>query len=58
MPLGAPFAVLIAEELLASRCSLLLSLSSAGQMVPAGPTPYFVIIDRRSARRGHELLLR
>ena len=43
---GAPFAVLIAEELFASGCCLLLSVSSAGQIVPAGPTPYFVIIDR------------
>ncbi|MGO9684274.1 MAG: nucleoside phosphorylase [Beijerinckiaceae bacterium] len=43
---GAPFAVLIAEELFASACRLLLSLTSAGQIVPAGPTPYFVIIDR------------
>jgi uridine phosphorylase len=43
---GAPFAVLIAEELFASGCCLLLSLSSAGQIAPAGPTPYFVIIDR------------
>ena len=43
---GAPFAVLIAEELFACGCKLLLSLTSAGQIVPAGPTPYFVIIDR------------
>ncbi len=43
---GAPFAVLIAEELFASGCRVLLSLTSAGQIVPAGPTPYFVIIDR------------
>jgi uridine phosphorylase len=43
---GAPFAVLIAEELFASGCRLLVSLTSAGQIVPAGPTPYFVIIDR------------
>src|SRR5215831_8981718 len=43
---GAPFAVLIAEELFASGCRLLLSVTSAGQIVPAGPTPYFVIIDR------------
>jgi len=42
---GAPFAVLIAEELFASGCHLLLSVTSAGQIVPAGPTPYFVIID-------------
>jgi uridine phosphorylase len=43
---GAPFAVLIAEELFACGCRLLISLTSAGQIVAAGPTPYFVIIDR------------
>jgi uridine phosphorylase len=43
---GAPFAVLIAEELFASGCRLLLSLTSSGQITPSGPTPYFVIIDR------------
>jgi uridine phosphorylase len=43
---GAPFAVLIAEELFASGCRLLVSITSAGQITPAGLTPYFVIIDR------------
>src|SRR6266571_5522297 len=43
---GAPFAVLIAEELFASGCRFLLSLTSAGQVTACGPTPYFVIIDR------------
>jgi len=43
---GAPFAVLVAEELFESGCRLLLSITSAGQIVAAGPTPYFVIIDR------------
>jgi uridine phosphorylase len=43
---GAPFAVLVAEELFASGCELLISLTSAGQITPAGPPPYFVIIDR------------
>jgi uridine phosphorylase len=43
---GAPFAVLIAEELFASGCRLLLSLTSAGQISDSAPTPYFVIIDR------------
>lgn len=43
---GAPFAVLVAEELFASGCRLLLSLTSAGQITPSGPTPYFVVIDR------------
>lgn len=43
---GAPFAVLVAEELFASGCRFVLSLTSSGQITPAGPTPYFVIIDR------------
>jgi uridine phosphorylase len=43
---GAPFAVLVAEELFASGCGLLLSVTSAGQIVPAGQPPYFVIIER------------
>jgi uridine phosphorylase len=43
---GAPFAVLIAEELFASGCRLLLSVTSAGQITPSGRPPYFVIIDR------------
>lgn len=43
---GAPFAVLIAEELFASGCQLLVSITSAGQIAPAGQIPYFVIIDR------------
>jgi uridine phosphorylase len=43
---GAPFAVLIAEELFASGCRLLLSVTSAGQITPAGRPPYFVIIER------------
>jgi uridine phosphorylase len=43
---GASFAVLVAEELFACGCRLLVSLTSAGQIVPAGPPPYFVVIDR------------
>ncbi len=46
---GASFAVLVAEQLFVCGCKLLISLTSAGQIVPIGPTPYFVIIDR--ARR-------
>lgn len=33
---GAPFAVLVAEELFASGCRLLISITSAGQIIPAG----------------------
>lgn len=43
---GAPFAVLVAEPLFASGCQLLISVTSAGQITPIGPTPYFVLIDR------------
>lgn len=43
---GASFAVLVAEQLFASGCELLISVTSAGQIVPAGPTPYFVLIER------------
>ena len=43
---GAPFAVLIAEEFFASGCRLLINLTSAGQITPSGKPPYFVVIDR------------
>ena len=43
---GAPYAVLIAEEMFASGCELLISITSAGQITPAGEPPYFVVIDR------------
>jgi uridine phosphorylase len=43
---GASFAVLVAEELFASGCRVLISITSAGQLVPAGKPPYFVVIDR------------
>ncbi len=43
---GAPFAVLVAEELFASGCGLLISMTSAGQLVQLRPPPYFVLIDK------------
>jgi uridine phosphorylase len=43
---GASFAVLIAEELFVSGCRLLISVTSAGQVTPLGPTPYFVLIEQ------------
>src|SRR5438876_4902828 len=43
---GAPFAVLVAEQLFASGCRLLVSVTSAGQITASAPTPYFVLIDR------------
>jgi uridine phosphorylase len=43
---GASFSVLLAEQMFASGCRFLISLSSAGQVVDLGPPPYFVVIDR------------
>jgi uridine phosphorylase len=43
---GAPFAVLVAEQLFVSGCQLLISVTSAGQITDNGPPPYFVLIDR------------
>jgi uridine phosphorylase len=43
---GASFAVLVAEQLFASGCRLLVSLTSAGRIVDAGRPPYFIVIDR------------
>jgi uridine phosphorylase len=43
---GAAFAVLVAEELFASGCRLLLSMTSAGQLLAEKPPPYFFLIDR------------
>ena len=43
---GAAFAVLLAEELFVSGCRFLVSMTSAGQILAQGPTPYFVVIDR------------
>src|SRR3990172_1660791 len=43
---GASFAVLVAEEMFASGCKLLISMTSAGQIVPKGSPPYFVLIEK------------
>jgi uridine phosphorylase len=46
MAVGAPFAVLVAEQLTASGCQLTISVTSAGQVSPSGRLPLFVLIDR------------
>ena len=43
---GASFAVLLAEELFAYGCELLISITSSGQITPLGEPPYFILIDR------------
>ncbi|MBL8026438.1 MAG: nucleoside phosphorylase [Fibrobacteres bacterium] len=43
---GSSFAVLVAEELFASGCELLISITSSGQIVPKQNPPYFILIER------------
>ncbi|KUO65385.1 MAG: uridine phosphorylase [Alphaproteobacteria bacterium BRH_c36] len=43
---GASFAVLVAEQLFASGCRLLLSVTSSGQLAERGSPPYFVLIEK------------
>jgi len=46
MAVGAPFAVLVAEQLAASGAELVISITSAGQISLVGTTPCFVLIVR------------
>lgn len=43
---GAPYAVLIAEEMFASGCKVVISVTSSGQILPLHRPPYFILIDR------------
>jgi uridine phosphorylase len=43
---GAAFSVLLAEQAFASGCELLISLSSAGQIIASERAPYFILIER------------
>lgn len=44
---GAPFAVLVAEQMFASGCRLLVSITSAGRIAPNLPErAFFVVIDK------------
>ena len=43
---GAPFAVLVAEELFASGCQALVSVASAGLVSERLSPPFFVVVDR------------
>lgn len=46
MAVGAPFAVLVAEQLAASGAQLVVSVTSAGQIDALPATPCFVLIER------------
>jgi uridine phosphorylase len=43
---GGSFAVLVAEQLFASGCGLLVNVTSAGQITDVGPPPYYILIER------------
>lgn len=43
---GASFAVLLAEQLFASGCRLLISVTSSGQILPVREPPYFILIEK------------
>jgi len=43
---GSSFSVLVAEELFASGCQLLLSMTSAGQIIAKTKPPYFILIEK------------
>ena len=44
--IGAPFAVLVAEELFALGCKALVSISSAGLIAPNLSPPFFLLIEK------------
>jgi uridine phosphorylase len=52
---GAPFAVLVAEQLFASGADLVISITSAGQLQPLADPPYFVLIDQALRDEGTSL---
>lgn len=43
---GASFAVLVSEELFASGCGLVISMTSAGQITPIKEPPYIILIEK------------
>ena len=43
---GGSFAVLVAEELFASGCRLLISMTSAGQVLSIRTPPFFILIEK------------
>ncbi len=55
LAVGAPFAVLVAEQLSASGAQLIISITSAGQVLPLADPPYFVLIDKALRDEGTSL---
>ena len=52
---GGPFAVLVAEELAWSGAQLVISVTSAGRVLPLAQPPYFVLIERAWRDEGTSL---
>ena len=52
---GAPFAVLVAEQLFASGCGVLVSVTSAGKIDPDDDLPEMILIDRALRGEGTSL---
>jgi uridine phosphorylase len=52
---GAPFAVLVAEELFASGCEFLVSVTSAGLIAPELDLPCLILIERALRGEGTSL---
>lgn len=55
MAVGAPFAVLVAEQLAASGTELILSITSAGQIAAVDELPCFVLIEKALRDEGTSL---
>jgi uridine phosphorylase len=49
---GGSFSVLVAEQLFASGCRLLINVASAGQITEAGPPPYYILVERAMRDEG------
>jgi uridine phosphorylase len=52
---GASYAVIVATELHASGCDLVMSVASAGRIVALGEPPYFVLIEKAWRDEGTSL---
>ncbi len=55
LAVGAPFAVLVAEQLSASGAQLIISITSAGQIRPLADPPYFILIGKALRDEGTSL---
>jgi uridine phosphorylase len=49
---GGSFSVLVAEQLFASGCRLLVNVASAGQIAEVGPPPYYILVERAMRDEG------